>query len=608
LTTPHTSVGSKKSSGLRPETERPHSDTRQSEISIMAAQDEDANAVLRKRLYDLVDDVKGKLPELQALLEQNPEVHPDECRQRPDGRGTWPLHIASTRGDTGRARLLIEHKADVNFSGYERALSTACRGGHIECARLLIEHTADVNFSGYDTALSTACRGGHIECARLLIEHKADVNFFGHEPALSTACRDGHIECARLLIEHKADVNFSGYEPALSTACRDGHIECARLLIEHKADVHANYGEALQNAIDGGHRGCVKLLLQLGVKMTGRHPVPLQVLHMMYDYAMYGGYCVSEAQKAKLDILLEEFPPFDVDAAKDEDSGRTALDVAVSYDMREPAQLLIDHKADVNATRNDLSVLHWAVMRNSYRCAELLLQNGAGVNGGSCSLPPLLSGDALDINMSQMLLDYKADISYTYHVDPSPLFGGYGGDRGALSDSMRPEALKYTPGLTFAVLSCNTDAKNVHTDVSTVTPAVRDAHIDTYQHVQGYIDEYHRILKLVLSEHVQVDRRVGLTQNGIYQEPLERTLEYLGLSMSKDQVVNTSIDGEGVRRALIPGHLLNADLWFELAQKERLAAEEELLGAEEEETPSTEEEKKEEEVIEPRAGSICVVS
>jgi hypothetical protein len=32
--------------------------------------------------------------------------------------------------------------------------------------------------------------------------------------------------------------------------------------------------------------------------------------------------------------------------------------------------------------------------------------------------------------------------------------------------------------------------------------------------------------------------------------------------MTKDQVVNSSIDGEAVRRALIPGQLLNADHWF----------------------------------------------
>jgi hypothetical protein len=81
--------------------------------------------------------------------------------------------------------------------------------------------------------------------------------------------------------------------------------------------------------------------------------------------------------------------------------------------------------------------------------------------------------------------------------------------------------------------------------------------------VQAYIDEYFGILEPVLSEHVPVDPRFGLGQMGIYQEPLERTLEYLGLSMRKDQVVNDSIDGEeGVKRALIPGHLLNANHWF----------------------------------------------
>jgi hypothetical protein len=58
---------------------------------------------------------------------------------------------------------------------------------------------------------------------------------------------------------------------------------------------------------------------------------------------------------------------------------------------------------------------------------------------------------------------------------------------------------------------------------------------------------------------------------GIYKEPLERTLEYFGLSMSKDQAVNTSIDGEeGVKRALIPGHLLNAKHWFQQQLKNTL--------------------------------------
>jgi hypothetical protein len=36
--------------------------------------------------------------------------------------------------------------------------------------------------------------------------------------------------------------------------------------------------------------------------------------------------------------------------------------------------------------------------------------------------------------------------------------------------------------------------------------------------------------------------------------------------MHKDQVVNASIDGEGVKRALLPFQLLNAKHWFDKYQ------------------------------------------
>jgi hypothetical protein len=48
--------------------------------------------------------------------------------------------------------------------------------------------------------------------------------------------------------------------------------------------------------------------------------------------------------------------------------------------------------------------------------------------------------------------------------------------------------------------------------------------------------------------------------NGIYQEPLEQVLLYLGLSMDKNQTVNISIDGAAIKRALMPGHPTNANL------------------------------------------------
>jgi hypothetical protein len=121
----------------------------------------------------------------------------------------------------------------------------------------------------------------------------------------------------------------------------------------------------------------------------------------------------------------------------------------------------------------------------------------------------------------------------------------------------------------FAVLSCNTDSKNVPID-QIVTQATVDAHIHEFKQIHAFIDKYHTITRYALSEDVVVDKRVGLGDNGLDNRPLEQVLLYLGMSMDKDQTVNTSIDGETVMRALIPGHPPNANLWYKLYKRVRI--------------------------------------
>jgi hypothetical protein len=263
-----------------------------------------------------------------------------------------------------------------------------------------------------------------------------------------------------------------------------------------------------------------------------------------------------DGKSAELKVLLEEHPEVDVDEYKDED-GDTTLSHACWSGHTECARLLIDHKADVNARdRDGWSALGGAVFGDHLGCVELLVQNGADVNSQTYSgLTPLMFS-VNNLTMAQCLLDHKADVHYRVSEEK------FEKNKDALYRAMCSSVTDGTHGSAFAFLSCNADAKNVDIDYL-LTAAIRDTHIEQYKHVQAYIDEYHGLLNHVLSERVEVDTRVGLTQNGIYQEPLERTLEYLGLSMSKDQVINNSIDGEeGVRRALIPGHLLNANHWF----------------------------------------------
>jgi hypothetical protein len=280
----------------------------------------------------------------------------------------------------------------------------------------------------------------------------------------------------------------------------------------------------------------------------------------VYELA-YGG------KLTELRALLEDHPEVDVDGYKDGYLQR-ALYWACANGHNECARLLIDHGANVKMLKyGDLSVLHATAKQGNLSCVKLLVQNGADVNceDDYGKTPLMASAGTGNLTATQYLLEQKADIHYRVDEEHSTY-----NDVDALHFAMQPHATRKTPGTAFAVLSCNTDAKNVLID-EILSLETRDTHIEEYKLVQAYIDEYHRILNLVLSDHVQVDTRVGRGDYGIYQEPLERTLEYLGLSMSNEQVVNTSIDGEeDVKRALIPGHLLNASHWFDLKRKQAL--------------------------------------
>jgi hypothetical protein len=254
-----------------------------------------------------------------------------------------------------------------------------------------------------------------------------------------------------------------------------------------------------------------------------------------------------------------------------DDFGQTALTMSSHYAPVECMQILIDAKADVNASSNGgWTAAHFASIYDRPNRLQLLIDNRADVNastndGRTVMMFALEGGDHL--LCLQLLLDNKADLNARDDDNRDALYY-------AMQHTDRPE-------LAFVVLCCNTDAKNVSIDVIDedededengyrfVTATKVTGCIEEYKHIQAYIDEYHHTVNLVLSEHVPVDPRFGLGQMGIYQEPLERTLEYLGLSMARDQVVNASIDGEGITRALIPDHMLSAKHWYERSYKRR---------------------------------------
>jgi hypothetical protein len=159
----------------------------------------------------------------------------------------------------------------------------------------------------------------------------------------------------------------------------------------------------------------------------------------------------------------------------------------------------------------------------------------------------------------QLLVDVKSDLGVK----------NKDGDGTMFTAMLIPnnESAHRVPGMPFAVQCCNADGKSVPPDGRFLPQAKVDRHLKEYTLIHNFIDECHTVTKHALSDDVVVDTRVGRGDNGVYHEPLEQVLLYLGLSMKKNQTVNKSIDGKSVKRALMPGHPTNANLWFELYQR-----------------------------------------
>jgi hypothetical protein len=223
----------------------------------------------------------------------------------------------------------------------------------------------------------------------------------------------------------------------------------------------------------------------------------------------------------ELRVFLATHPEVKVDLHRDF-RAYTSLMESAGWSDRDSVELLLDAKADINAHCHisDTSLI-LAVWNKEEETALLLLDRGANIHTRNDKEEDVLHG-ALRWNVSDIV---------------------------------------------FPLLCYGADAKNVKLNAHSVTQVKVDAAIAEYNSINSYIKDTFDTLNHTLSECVEVDTRIGLGLNGLYHEPLERTLEYLGLSMSADQAVNTSIDGTDLKRVLIPGTLHNIKHWQNHWQK-----------------------------------------
>jgi len=218
-----------------------------------------------------------------------------------------PLIVASRRGYSEVARVLLEHGADMETRDIftHSPLQWSSENGHVEVVRVLLENHADVNSSDKNnwTALHFASTSGHVVVARVLLENSADPNAkkwdngtplhsarnervtrilleYGADPnardsegrtPLHRPMRTDNAEVARVLLENGVDANSRDVmnRTPLHVASKKGHLDCVRLLLQHGADIHARDDEGrtpFQDASASGARSTVQLLLEHGAE------------------------------------------------------------------------------------------------------------------------------------------------------------------------------------------------------------------------------------------------------------------------------------------------------------------------------------------------------
>lgn len=248
---------------------------------------------------------------------------------------------AIQRGDSARALVLLEQKADVNAAGPggSTALHWAAEQDDAALAAELLRRGARVDATNLHgtTPLFLACQNGSAPMVAMLLKAGAAAESATREgeTALMTASRTGSREAVKLLLAKGAGVNrkesWRG-QTALMWAAAEGHTAIVELLIEFGAEWRARSNGGYTPLLFAAREGkteVVRALLKAGADPNDALPARTK---------RPPGSSTTEASTIQ--------------------AGSTALHVAVGNAHYELAAMLLDAGADPNAAGPGWTVLH----------------------------------------------------------------------------------------------------------------------------------------------------------------------------------------------------------------------------------------------------------